>query len=68
MHVECSQAQRIALSTAGRRSKALHAPAGEYVTEADFLLEDEDVYFRIEVIGPSGKKANTNAYFIEDFE
>lgn len=67
VHIECSPAQRIALSTAGRRSKALHAPVGEYVTQADFQLEDEDIYFRIEVIGPSGKKANTNAYFVEDY-
>ncbi len=68
VHVECSDAQRIAISTAGRRTKALHAPDGEYVTEADFVLEDEDVYFRIEVLGPTGKKACTNAYFVEDYE
>lgn len=67
VHIECSSAQRIALSTAGRRTKALHAANGEYVTEADFKLEDEDIYFRIEVMGPTGKKANTNAYFVEDY-
>ena len=68
VRIKCSSAQRIALSTAGRRSKALHAPNGSFVTEAEFTLEDEDVYFRIEIIDPTGKKACTNAYFIGDYE
>ena len=68
VHIECSDAQRIALSTAGRRTKALHARPGEYVNSADFALEEEDIYFRIEIIGPTGKRADTNAYFIEDYE
>lgn len=67
VYIKCSSAQRIALSTAGRRTKALHCDNGQYVTEAEFQLEDEDIYFRIEIIGPTGKKANTNAYFIEDY-
>lgn len=68
VHIECSDSQRIALSTAGRRTKALHARPGEYVNSADFALEKDDIYFRIEIIGPTGKRADTNAYFIEDYE
>lgn len=68
VHIECSDAARIALSTAGRRTKCLHAEPGSSVTQADFVLEDEDVYFRIEVLGLDGKRADTNAYFIADYK
>ncbi len=68
VHIECSDASRIALSTAGRRTKCIHAKPDESVNQANFFLEDEDIYFRIEVLGHDGKRADTNAYFIADYE
>lgn len=36
------------------------------ITEASFPVEEDDVYFRITVEGPDGKRAYTNAYFLDE--
>lgn len=68
VHIECSDAARIAVSTAGRQTKCLHAKPGESVTQADFTVSEDDIYFRIEVLGHDGKRADTNAYFMADYK
>jgi len=39
---------------------------GELITKACFDVEEDDIYFRITVEGPDGKRAYTNAYFMDD--
>ncbi|MEE1042932.1 MAG: hypothetical protein UH854_03105 [Clostridia bacterium] len=39
---------------------------GELITQASFDVGEDDIYFRITVEGPDGRRAYTNAYFIDD--
>ena len=66
VYIECSEARQIAYSTRGRRVKAANAPAGKLITEATFEIKDTDGYFRIDVIDAEGKRANTQAYFLNE--
>lgn len=63
--LQCSPAAQISLATMGRRSQALFARQGENLTEAVFALEPDDGYFRLTVTDALGKKANTQAYFLD---
>ena len=67
VHIKCSKAKRITYSTHGRRSACLR-PNGEdgYITEGEFEIRDKDIYFRIDVIDEYGKRANTQAYYINE--
>ncbi len=67
VYIKCSAAERISLSTAGRRSEALYDAEGT-LTEGVFKIKDTDIYFRLDVMDSRGKRANTQAYFIEDLE
>lgn len=64
VRIKTSSAARISLSTAGRRTKAVNADENEAVTEAEFKVRADDLYFRITVTDKFGKHANTQAYFI----
>ncbi len=66
--VKCSDAKRITLTTNRRSAKIIDAKDGEVLNEAKFSIDQDDVYVRITVKDSSGKCANTNAYFVEDFE
>ena len=66
VYVKCSDAKRISYSTRGRRSKAVNAKEGEYLTEASFEIRETDGYFRIEVMNEKGQRANTQAYFLNE--
>ena len=66
VHIECSDAVQISYSTRGRRVKSVRAADGELLREATFEIKDTDGYFRIDVIGTDGKRANTQAYFLEE--
>jgi hypothetical protein len=63
--VKCSDAKRISYSTKGRRTKAVNAGDG-YVNEAVFEIKDTDEYFRIDVMDGEGRRANTQAYFLNE--
>ncbi|MBQ4527500.1 MAG: hypothetical protein II998_05455 [Clostridia bacterium] len=63
--IKCSDAKRISYSTRGRRSEAVNALRGEYLTEAEFEICDADVYFRISVTDEQGNHADTQSYYIE---
>ena len=66
IHIDCSDAESIALHTGTRRAKLLQADAGEFISSADFDVELEDIYVRITVTDANGKHANTNAYFTDE--
>ncbi len=63
--VKCSPAQRITFRTLGRRGLALFPEEGQTITEGSFKLQSDDVCVRVEIVAPDGKKANSNAYFLD---
>ena len=65
VHINCSDAKYIFMSTCGRRSDSVIAAENEYVTSAEFTFIPDDVYFRIDVVDGFGRRANTRAYFID---
>ncbi len=65
VHLKCSPAEKIILTTACRRRKLLWAADGESLTEGSLSIHPEDVYFRITVIDHTGRPANTHAYFLD---
>ena len=67
VYIECSPAERISLSTAGRRSEARFADTPNGICRAEFKLCETDGYFRIDVLDSCGCRADTQAYFLSDF-
>ena len=65
VHVECSPAWGVRFVTYGRHNSLYRNEDATPVTSCDFTTEAGDKYFRIEVIGPDGMKAYTNAFFLE---
>ena len=65
VYIKCSDAKRISYSTKGRRTKAVNAMDG-YVNEAVFEIKDTDEYFRIDVMDEQGRRANTQAYYLNE--
>lgn len=66
VHLECSPAEKIIFTVGQRRTRLIWTNEGEFVTEADFDINANDVYFRITVIDEKGRCADTNAYFYDD--
>ena len=66
IHIECSEADRIILTTGIRRTDIVFAENGVPVTQADFAVRPDDGYVRITVIDARGDHADTNAYFVEE--
>ena len=62
IHITCSEADTIRLSTGNRRTEVAF-DMGEALKSAEFEVTPEDVYVRITVVDKNGKCANTNAYF-----
>ena len=65
IHIECSDAESIVLNTSGRRARKVQATAGN-LNSAEFEVLPEDIYVRITVTDSTGRKANTNAYFMDE--
>lgn len=65
VHIRCSDAKAVTLSTFGRRAQAVHAKEG-YLNEATLELKNSDIYFRLDVIDEWGRRANTQAYYLEE--
>lgn len=65
--IKCSPAVRITLSTAGRRCGVANSLEGQTLTEAEFSTDSTDKYIRLEVTDERGKRANTRAYFLDEF-
>ncbi len=62
--IKTSNAKQIALSTLGRRTKAVNAENDAFINFAEFKLKEKDGYFRITVTDDEGKHALTQAYFL----
>ena len=54
------------MSTEGRRHAVKRADPDGYITEAEFKIMPEDGYFRIDILDENGKRANSQAYFINE--
>lgn len=66
VHLKCSDAKRIFMTTARRKARLVKAPQGETVNEAVFDVAPEDRYVRFTVIDSEGLPAQTNAYFTDE--
>lgn len=67
VHIKCSPAVGVYLTTAGRRiSRALEEEVGHPITEAALKITPDDIYFRITVRDERGHHANTRAYFLDE--
>ena len=66
INISCSEAEKIILHTASRRTKSVVSEDGKTVNNAVFDVLPEDGYVRITIVDVKGKCANTNAYFIDE--
>jgi len=68
VHIECSEADEICMTTLGRRGARVKDLSGKTITSADFAIDKELFgYVRFKVIDKNGKKAYTNAYYVDEF-
>lgn len=65
LHIECSDADNIRLSTAQRICSRVRCKEGEALTSADFKIHPASDYFRVTVTDKRGRRAFTNAYFLD---
>ncbi len=65
VHITCSPADRIFLSTSRRKADICFATE-EPLTSASFLIPDGVTYIRLTVVDEHGDKAFTNAYFLDE--
>ena len=66
VYARFAPAKKAFVTKATRNVSKVEAADGEYITEADFSVEDDDGYFRVTVVAEDGKRAYTNAYFLDD--
>ena len=67
VHVRCSAAKGVFLTTAGRRKGAILSEGdAPLVTKASFKIKPEDYFFRITVRDAAGKHANSRFYYLEE--
>ena len=64
--VKTSAAISIAMSTARRNTQNKLAKRGSYISEAEFILDSSEKYFRITVNDENGGHANSRAYFVDE--
>ncbi len=64
--VVCSNARNICYSTHGRRAMSITASDGEYLNSATFEIKETDIYFRISVVDEYGRRADSQAYFLDE--
>ena len=65
VHIVTSPADRIVMNTGIRRRGIVFREEGKRLTRASFNVPADCVYFRITVFDREGKRADTNAYFID---
>jgi len=68
IHVTCSDAVMILLNTTHRSAQSVYTTPDKPVNEAVFEYHESDVYLRITVKDAQGRFADTNAYYIADFD
>ena len=65
--IKCSNVKKIVLNNCSRDASVINATEGETINSAEFEIIPEDIYVRITITDFDGKKANTNAYFTDEF-
>lgn len=66
VYVTFPPAREAFITKASRKASRVKGENGELITQACFDVEDDDIYFRVTVEGPDGKRAYTNAYFLDE--
>lgn len=67
VYVRTSECVSIFCCNAGRRRGIAHmGPEKKLLTEAEFELRPGEIYFRLTLVDKDGKKAYSNAYFIDE--
>lgn len=66
IHVTCSSADRVMLTTGIRAAEFVYDESGEGITEAEFEVKPNYGYVRLTVIDKQGYSAYTNAYFTDE--
>ncbi len=66
IHITCSDAANISMTTGARCAKRIVAPEHGKINSAVFDLDKEAKYFKLSVKDARGNFADTRAYFIED--
>ncbi|HOU10780.1 MAG TPA: CehA/McbA family metallohydrolase [Clostridiales bacterium] len=66
--ISCSEAVRITCTTAGRHGQAANAVGSGRLTHAKFEIDPSDVYIRLEVVDAQGARANSRAYFLDEWK
>ncbi len=64
IHVSCSPARHIRFTTDGRSAKSINAVGNAFVNGGSFELQNEYAYVRVQITGPDGTMAHSNAYWL----
>ena len=68
LNIKTSAADSIKCTFGARGALCEYSEEGVPITEATFIIPDDNVYFRITVTDKHGKHACTNAYFLDMFK
>lgn len=66
LHLTCSDAAKITFTSGIRHCYTEFPTEGDHLNEVVFDVWPQDKYVRITVYDKEGRRANTNAYFVED--
>ncbi|MBR2432280.1 MAG: hypothetical protein IKB23_05120 [Clostridia bacterium] len=66
LNVRCSPADKIILSAGRRAVRCVYKNQNAPLTGATFKISEADIYVRITVIDAEGKRAYTNAYYLDE--
>ena len=67
IYIKCSSAQKIYVTYEGRKAQ-IEYMIDKPLTSAEFEISKAHGYFRLTVVGLDGKRATTNAYFVEELD
>ena len=66
LEVACSPVEKIYVATSGRRCLMELAAPGRTLSGASFPLRGDEEYVRVECRDASGRRAYSNAYWLDD--
>ncbi len=66
VRITCEDAREIFITRGIRKAGNKTGDVEHPVTDACFKIADDDIYFRLTVVGFDGKCAYTNAYFVDE--
>lgn len=64
IHISCSPARHIRFTTDGRPSKSVNSVCDKFITHGEYEIPKDVKYIRVQVTGPDGTLANSNAYWL----